>query len=253
MSVVEKLSVCRALREVSRAALDALASHAREVEYEEGERIVPLLTPLRTILVVTEGLAKLVGVSSNGVERIVYVFRPGDITGSRVLLDSAEASYETVAITSVEGVEIDKRDLLTAGRDHPEILLAITREFSRRLAQLTRRVMSAMSEDVPVRLSQLLLDFSDPDGLPEDEYVPLIYPLTHETMAQIIGASRPHTSTVLGDLEEAGAVHRHGRKGLTVNVARLRKIVEGGEVEEKDALLEVDRIRRSAMRPGEPA
>lgn len=253
MSLVDKLNVCWALREVPPDALDALASRAREVEYDEGERIVPLLTSVERIRVVTWGLAKLVGVSSNGVERIAYVFRPGDITGSRVLLDSAEASYEIVAITPVEGVEIDKQDFLAAGRDHPEILLAITREFSRRLAELTRRVMSAMSEDVPVRLSQLLLDFSDPNGQPEDEYVPLMYPLTHETMAQIIGASRPHTSTVLGDLEEAGAVHRHGRKGLTVNVSRLREIVESGEVEEKEALLEVDRIRRSAMRPEEPA
>jgi len=253
VSTVDKLNICPALREVPRGALDALASRAREVEYDEGERIVPLFTPVQRIRVVTAGLAKLVGVSSNGVERIVYVFRPGDVTGSRVLLDSPEASYEIVAITSVEAVEIDKRDLLVAGRDHPEILLAITREFSRRLAQLTRRVMSAMSEDVPVRLSQLLLDFSDPDELPEDGYVPLMYPLTHETMAQIIGASRPHTSTVLGDLEEAGAVHRHGRKGLTVNVSRLREIVENGDVEEDDALLEVERIRRSAVRPRKPA
>lgn len=246
MSIVDKLATSPPLRELSSAALEAMAERGREVEYDEGDRLVPLLSPPQQILVLHEGLAKLVGISSNGVERIVYVFRPGDITGSRVLLDSPEAPYEIAAISPVEAVAISKRDLLALGREHPEVLLAITREFSRRLSRLTRRVMSAMSEEVPVRLSQVLIDFAEEND-DEDDMVPLVYPLTHETMAQIVGASRPHTSTVLGDLEEAGAVRREGRRGLSVRIDRLSEIVARGEIAEDDALSEIDRLRAQRL------
>jgi hypothetical protein len=81
-----------------------------------------------------------------------------------------------------------------------------------------------------VRLSQLLLDFAAPSNPDGNGFVPLAYSLTHETMAQIVGASRPHTSTVLRDLELAGAVQRRSRRGLLIHPERLREIVAAEEV-----------------------
>ena len=85
-----------------------------------------------------------------------------------------------------------------------------------------------MSEEVPVRLGQLLIDFAAPGTADLEEFVPLSYPLTHEAMAQIIGASRPHTSTVLRDLEEMGLVRRRSERGLLVRPALLAQMVHGG-------------------------
>ena len=122
-------------------------------------------------------------------------------------------------------------DLLIIGRSHPSLIMALAREVSRQLMAMTERVMTATSAEVPVRLSQLLLEFVD-DGHGEIEtFVPLSHPLTHESMAQIIGASRPHTSTVLRDLEGRGAVKRRSGRGLLVSPSRLRHIVEFGDAD----------------------
>ena len=214
-----------ALASLSAEAKTDLAAVMREVHHEAGQRIVPLLRPPQELITIRDGLAKLSGIALNGVERIIYVYRPGEIIGSRVLLDeSPEASYEITAMRRLSGFAISRNDFLEVGRRHPDLLMAVTGEFSRRLDLMTRRVLAAMSVEVPVRLSQLLLDFAaeapDPEG-----FVPLAYPLTHETMAQIIGASRPHTSTVLRDLERVGAVRRRSRKGLLVHPERLQEIV----------------------------
>jgi DNA-binding FadR family transcriptional regulator len=48
-------------------------------------------------------------------------------------------------------------------------------------------------------------------------------------MAQIIGASRPHTSTVLRDLEGYGAVQRRSGRGLLVRPSELKRIVDNGD------------------------
>ena len=107
--------------------------------------------------------------------------------------------------------------------------MALAKEVSRQLVAMTERVMTATSAEVPVRLSQLLLEFADGNDGGADALVPLAHPLTHESMAQIIGASRPHTSTVLRDLEGFGAVQRRSGRGLLVRPSRLRQIVDDGD------------------------
>ena len=213
------------------AALQDLARVARVVEYSAGDRVVPLIKPPQQVLIVLSGLMKLVGVSPNGVERIIYVFRPGDIMGSRVLLEeSPEAAYEIVAMHAARAVVVNKQDFLKIADTHSELLMIVTREFSRRLTGLTSRMLAAMSEDVPVRLGQLLLDFAVSDSQSVEEFVPLTYPLTHEAMAQIIGASRPHTSTVLRDLEDMGLVRRRSDRGLLLRPSALERMVRGAPV-----------------------
>lgn len=220
---------CRPLRGVSEPAQRALAEVAREVRFRRDERLIPLGQPPQRLLILTDGLAKLVGVSANGHERILYVYRPGDLVGPTVLLDNIRHDYEVTAMSPVRALAVSRRDLLAVGRQHPSIIVAVAQEVSRLLVEMTERVMAATSAEVPVRLSQLLLEFSHRNGDRPDQFVPLTYPLTHEMMAQIVGASRPHTSTVLRDLEELGAVKRKSRRGLLVRPEKLGAIVENGE------------------------
>jgi CRP/FNR family transcriptional regulator len=217
--------------DVPAAGLDSLAREAREVEYRPGDRIMPLIKPPDQVLFLLEGLVKLVGVSQGGNERIVYVFRPGEILGSRILLDvSPESAYESVAMQAVRALAVGKSDFLRVAEAHPELLLAVTREFARRLEGLTSRMLGAMSDEVPIRLGQLLIDFASRDGRGDEDFVPLSYPLTHEAMAQIIGASRPHTSSVLGNLELQGVLRRRSDRGLLVCPARLARMIRGEEL-----------------------
>jgi CRP/FNR family cyclic AMP-dependent transcriptional regulator len=226
---IEQIDRCPALQDLPRVAKQALAHVARELTFEKDERLVPILRPPSRVLIILEGLAKLVGVTPEGVERILYVFHPCEMTGSRILLDeSSEAPYEIVAMEKVHALSITKSDFMAVVRDHPEVLIAVTKSFAQRLENLTNRMLASISAEVPVRLSKLLLDFAERDGLPPDRLVPLQHPLTHETMAQIIGASRPHTSTVLRDLEEAGAVQRKSSNGLLVRPSQLEQILSRG-------------------------
>jgi CRP/FNR family transcriptional regulator len=201
-------------------------------EYGPDDRIIPLIKAPDHILFVLEGLVKLVGVSQAGSERIVYVFRPGEILGSRILLDeSLESAYESVAMQKVRALAVGRADFLRVAEEHPELLIAVTREFARRLEGLTSRMLTAMSDEVPIRLAQLLLDFADRDLGGSEEFVPLSYPLTHEAMAQIIGASRPHTSSVLGNLELQGALRRRSDRGMLVCPARLARMIRGERID----------------------
>ena len=224
----QKLSDCKSLAELSPQALDAIGEHAREVEFRPGERLIPLGQPPQRLLILVEGLATLVGISISGHERIHNIYRPHDMVGPAVLMDNFENEHEVAAMTRSRALAISRRDLLIVGRSHPSLIMALAREVSRQLMAMTERVMTATSAEVPVRLSQLLLDFADANG-DRSAFVPLAHPLTHESMAQIIGASRPHTSTVLRDLEGYGAVQRRSGRGLLVRPSELERIVQNGD------------------------
>ena len=225
------LSCCRSLAGLTAAAAEAIAERARDVEFRPGERLIPMWQAPERLLIVTDGLAKLVGISISGHERILAVYRPHDMVGPAVLMDNVVHEHEVVAMTRVRALSISRRDLLIIGRAHPSLIMALAQEVSRQLVRMTERVMTATSADVPIRLSHLLLEFAAGSGSDLEPFVPLAHPLTHESMAQIIGASRPHTSTVLRDLEGHGAVQRRSSRGLLVRPSRLKDIVEGGDYE----------------------
>lgn len=226
---------CRPLKSLSEEARRALSEIARDIQIRKDERLIPLGQPPQRLLILTQGLAKLVGVSASGHERILCVYRPGDMIGPTVLLDDFRHDYEVAAMTPVRALSISRRDLLMVGRQHPSVIVAVASEVSRLLAAMTERVLTATSAEVPVRLSQLLLEFAHENGNHPGDFVPLSHPLTHEVMAQIVGASRPHTSTVLRDLEELGAVQRKSDRGLLVLPSRLTSIVANGEIQGLDA------------------
>jgi CRP/FNR family cyclic AMP-dependent transcriptional regulator len=209
-----------ALRELGPGSLDAIARRAKTIEFRRGERVAGLVDPPKRLVFLLAGLAKLSAATVDGRERIVYVFRPGDIVGSRVLLGkSLESDYEVVSMTRLSGVVLDLADFQAITEEHPEVLIAVTQNLTRRLDRLTARLMGVMSEEVSMRLCRLLLDFVEEQSGP-DGFVRLVHPLTHETMAHIVGASRPHTSTVLSELEQRGIVKRQ-RRDLLVNPQRL--------------------------------
>lgn len=231
---LETLSTCGPLRGLDAATRQAMAEYARVIEFQPGDRLLPLGQPPQRLLILSDGLAKLVGVSINGHERILCIYRRNDMVGPSVIMENLENEHEVAAMSRGRALAISRRDLLIIGRSNPSLIMALAREVSRQLVAMTGRVMSATSAEVPVRLSQLLLDFADGNGAGPEEFVPLAHPLTHESMAQIIGASRPHTSTVLRDLEGRGAVQRRSGRGLLVRPARLKTIVEYGDLDPVD-------------------
>lgn len=206
-----------------------LASRGRRRRWERGETIFGRSDPPQAVFAITEGLAGMVATTPNGYRRILYLYRPGEIAGARTLMPHApEANHDLEAITPVEAVEIPRLDLEEMGERHPEILVGLNRQFSRQIQDLGRRLMGVMSVEVRVRLARVLLDLSIDGPEAPDEMVSLSWQLTHRELAQIIGASRPHVSTLLGELEEEGIVERNGQRGLRVRPARLQEIVRDG-------------------------
>lgn len=227
------VDACPPLAALSLPARLRLAEAGRQVRFADRERIVSIAKPLRDLLVLLEGWAKLVGVTEEGVERILYLYRPCEIIGSRILLQkSAESPFEVVAMEDVLALAIPKKDFVEISEDHPELIESVTQVLLNRVDRLMAGMLAAMSVDASLRLSKLLLDFADQVVATPNEFVPLDHSPTHETLAQIIGASRPHTTTLLRQLENEGAVRRLRPRGLMVCPAKLEERLRRATMED---------------------
>ncbi|MDX1748050.1 MAG: Crp/Fnr family transcriptional regulator, partial [Halobacteriales archaeon] len=195
--------------------------------FEKDDRLIGPLDEADRLFLLVEGLASLEAVSVNGIRRILWVYRPCELVGSRSLLDEKVDDTEVRALTDGTAATIATSELERVVEDHPQIAMVVARTLTERLSGMSDRLAEITTSAVPVRLARVLLRMAGEDSGDPRNFRPLEYPMTHETLSEIVGASRPHISATLGHLEEAGAVRRERAGKLTVRPATLKRIADG--------------------------
>jgi len=100
----------------------------------------------------------------------------------------------------------------------PAVAWAMLVELSRRLRRADNKIGALALLDVPGRIARLLLDAADDAGGDA-----LTKPLTHQTIAQMIGASRETVSRAMVEFQEAGWIAVERRTIRLVDRAALEK------------------------------
>jgi len=95
-------------------------------------------------------------------------------------------------------------------------------ELSRRLRRADGKIGGLVLLDVPGRIARLLLDFADESGGTTIEK-----PLTHQTIANMIGASRETVSRAMADFQENGWVNVERR---TISLANRPALEQRAQV-----------------------
>ena len=94
----------------------------------------------------------------------------------------------------------------------PEVLAEITRRVMRRSRRLASLQAIAQHHRLEDRLRLLFWDLADRYGRVRPDGVRLELALTHDLIAQLVGAHRPSVSAALARLEQAGHIRREGRR-----------------------------------------
>lgn len=224
---------CRHLTGLDSGAIEALADHSKEARFEKDQHLTTLVNPSPRFIFVLEGVAKLVSHSEEGHQRILHVFRPGDITGSRFLVKTRESNHSIVAMTEMRGLVLPRKALGPLAERWPEILFALTRCFTNRMNTLSDRLLLFTTADTTTRLCQVLMDFADENDVDENGMLGLSPPLTHSLMAEIAGASRPHISEIMGRLKQQGMLIQCAYGELRIDPERIQDAFLTGWADER--------------------
>ena len=211
---------------ISLADCREIVSAARESEFLRRVTMFVEGEPLRHIILLTSGSAKLVRLGQNGTEVILRIAGPGDVVETTGLpaqgrhCSMAQALSASTALIWEAGIFQALADRFPALRSN------ITKVAAERLEELEERYREISTEKVATRLSHQLLRLFKRLGRCVNGIGTLEINLSREELAQLTGTTLFTVSRLLSEWKERGVLTA-GREWVSIhNIQALRESAE---------------------------
>lgn len=198
--------------------LARFADVVREKSYPKGSVILFEDDPGDALFVVRDGRVKVVLVAEDGREVILGILGVGEHFGELSLIDDQPRSAHVIAMEESILLVLRREDFRRRVEASPSIAWSLLAELSRRLRRADGKIGSLVLLDVPGRIARMLLDSAEESGSPVIEK-----PLTHQTIAHVIGASRETVSRAMRVFQDTGLIATERRRIRIVDRAGLEK------------------------------
>ncbi len=177
--------------------LQRFADDARERNYAKGTVILFEDDPGDSLFIVRGGQVKVVLVGEDGREVILGMLGVGAHFGELSLIDSRPRSAHVIAVEDSQLIVLRREDFRRRVEESPAVAWALMQELSRRLRRADEQIGSLVLLDVDGRIARLLLNAAGEGGGARIERR-----LTHQTIAQMIGASRETVSRAMREFQD---------------------------------------------------
>jgi len=160
------------------------------------------------LYVVVNGRVKVFVSNDEGREITLCTQGPGEYFGELALLDGDGRSASVMTIEPCQFAVIERRAFLECLAAHPSMATPLIRNLSRRIRRLTNLARNLALLDVYGRIVRTLLDLAkDENGRRViDEK------LTHQEIANRVGASREMVSRIMKDLADGSYIRNEAGK-----------------------------------------
>ena len=197
--VTDFLATVPLFRELDRASVRGFAELTREQKFAKGAMIVSEGDPGDALFVVRSGEVKVVIIGEDGREVILNVLGVGEHFGELALIDGRPRSAHVVSTHASSLLILKRADFRRKVEQSPSVAWGLMVELSRRLRQADGTIGSLVLLDVPGRVAKVLLEHAT-----SGEPATLVKQLTHQTIGQMIGASRETVSRAMAEFQERG-------------------------------------------------
>lgn len=215
---VDFLATVPLFRGVGRDELAKFGELVRDRAYPRGSVILFQDDPGDSLYIVRSGRVKVVLIGEDGREVILGVLDQGSHFGELALIDDQPRSAHVIAMEDSQLLILRREDFRRRVDANPSVAWALLCELSRRLRKADDKIGGLVLLDVPGRIARLLLDLSEESGGPTIDKI-----LTHQTIAQMIGASRETVSRSMKDFQQSGLIRVERRRIAVANQAALEK------------------------------
>ena len=203
------------------AELQRFGELMREKSYPKGSVIVFEDDPGDSLFVVREGRVKVVLIGEDGREVILGVLGVGEHFGELSLIDEQPRSAHVIAMEDTDLLVLRSDDFRRRVEASPAVAWSLLQELSRRLRRADGKIHGLALLDVPGRIARLLLDFAEETG-----GTSIDKPLTHQTIAHMIGASRETVSRTMRDFQNQGWITVERRRISLADRAALKRCAQ---------------------------
>jgi CRP-like cAMP-binding protein len=218
MNTTDFLATVPLFKSLDGAELARFGELVREKSYPKGSVILFEDDPGDSLFVVRDGRVKVVLVAEDGREVILGLLGVGEHFGELSLIDDQPRSAHVIAMEESTLLVLRRDDFRRRVEASPQVAWSLLAELSRRLRRADGKIGSLVLLDVPGRIARMLLDAADEGGSPLIEK-----PLTHQTIAHLIGASRETVSRAMREFQDNGWISTDRRRIRITDRAALDK------------------------------
>lgn len=203
--------------------MEELSQHTKNYRYRRGETIYFPGDPASTVYFLKRGRVKLVYLDESGRKLTLAICGPGQPFGELDLEGKAQHRLMAQALTDVELCVISRGALLEFASRRPHLSLRLTKWVDQQLRETQVRLEELLFKDVPTRLARVLLRLAEEHGAETPEGLLIDLPLTHQDLAELIGATRETTSLTLSQFAKEGLLLRRRRRYILLQLEALKQ------------------------------
>lgn len=226
---LQSLLALEAFRGMSAPKLKRLTDRARVTALPRGEELSFQGRDAAFLHALIQGVAKITYVDEFQRPLLVTVHEPGSLFGGRSLLvPRIVDGFCCVALRDCMIASFDAADFVDAtlrvpARELPGLMDLMLPSVYDQILRFSTRASFTVCE----RLAFALVDLAAKFGARDARGTLLTLPVTHDLLAEIVGASRQRVTEDLKELENRGAIKRERRRLILV-IPELQNIAAHG-------------------------
>ncbi|MEA3412977.1 MAG: Crp/Fnr family transcriptional regulator [Pseudomonadota bacterium] len=187
--------------------VDGIARHGTVKSFPKGTMLINEGDTSNFMYVIIEGRVKVFVSDEKGKEAILNLQGPGEFFGELALIDDVSRSASVVTLTPSRLAFVSRVEFMNCLSECPDVAMKLLRGMTRRIRELTDLVKNLALNDVYGRVARTLFKLArEKDGQHVVEQR-----LTHQDIADMVGASREMVSRIMKDLTTGGYIHTENK------------------------------------------
>jgi CRP-like cAMP-binding protein len=190
-------------------------------EYRINDRIFAQGDPASAVFYIKEGKVKLTVLSKQGKEAVVAILGAGDFFGEGCLAGQSVRMGTAVAMSVCSITRLEKADVILALHDEPAFSEVFVAHLLSRNVRIEEDLVDQLFNSSEKRLARVLLLLANfgKEGTPQT----VIPKISQETLAEIVGTTRPRVSFFMNRFRKLGFIDYNG--GLKIHSSLLNIVL----------------------------
>jgi CRP/FNR family transcriptional regulator, cyclic AMP receptor protein len=177
------------------------------------------------LYVLTRGAVKLMRNGTDSQRLLVDFVKPGEVIGEECILISSHHDLSAVPLDSAGALCLPLENVKKTLEAQPRFARALATLCAGRARDLRERLFAMTTASVPARLGASLSDLARRFGKRDKRGILIPLRVTHQDLADHIGASRETVSLFISRFRRQGLITMNVRRIIVSDLKALKKIV----------------------------
>jgi CRP-like cAMP-binding protein len=180
--------------------------------------------PAHWIYFLKEGIIRLDMINEAGKLVTITLLKPGEIFGELSLEEHSNAATEAVALEDSYLCRMSRERFWDMLRMHQDMIFSVNKILGLRMRKIQMAVQDLIFLDVPGRIAKLLHGLVETDAEKVPQGFRIKIRLTHQELANLVGATREMVSIVIGRMVDEGLISQDKRHFIIRDMSKLTKL-----------------------------